>query len=169
MAHSLIIIKPDAVEKGVAEEIFKLIEGAGFKITHKQEPIQLDKETVEEHYTAHRGKPFFDYVVDFMTSGTAIPAIVSGGPEVVADLRKLVGHTIPSEAEKGTIRATFSDDTRDRAEAEGRAIHNVIHASGNKEEAEAEIKLWFPEVDLNPQPAGGRAVPKKGAAMRFDV
>lgn len=169
MAYSLIIIKPDALAKGVENSVLEMITNAGFEIPYIRGRTYLKKDDVLNHYSEHKGKSFLPSVVEYMTSGEAIPAIVSGGKDVVSELRKLVGHTVPSEAEPNTIRAMLSDDTRDRAEAEGRAIHNIIHASGNDDEAKAEIALWFPEVDLNPTLKAHAKLPDGAMRMRFDI
>ncbi len=147
MAYTLIIIKPDAIQKGVANQVLNMIKGAGFKVDHIREPSTLDKETVKEHYAEHADKPFYQKIVDYMISGNAIPAIIRGkGDNTVAEIRKLVGSTIPAEAGSNTIRGQFSDDTMEAADLEKRSVHNIIHASATAEEAKAEMKLWFPEL-----------------------
>ena len=87
------------------------------------------------------------WMVDFITSGPVM-AIVLQGPNAVAKAREITGHTIPTKADPGTIRGDYSDDTPVKANAEQRPIHNLVHASGDKTEADFEINLWFTPDEL---------------------
>ncbi|MEX2006764.1 MAG: nucleoside-diphosphate kinase [Candidatus Saccharimonadales bacterium] len=88
------------------------------------------------------------WLVHFLVSGPVI-ALVLTGPKVISAVRDIAGHTIPAKAEKGTIRGDYSDDSAIAANKESRSIKNLVHASGDKEEAEFEIKLWFSEDELH--------------------
>ena len=145
MERTLIILKPDALKKGVENDVLDIIRSNGLEIEHVKGPIALDRGRVEEHYAVHRDRPFFQNVVDYMVSGHTMPAIVKG-ENAVARVREIIGSTVPAEADPNSIRGMYSDDTMEQANAEGRAIQNIIHASGNIEEANAEIAIWFPEV-----------------------
>lgn len=87
------------------------------------------------------------WLVDFLVSGPVI-ALVLEGPDAIKLVRNIAGHTIPAKAEKGTIRGDYSDDSAVRANAEQRSIKNLVHASGDKKEAEFEISLWFKADEL---------------------
>lgn len=88
-----------------------------------------------------------EWLADFLTSGPVI-ALVLEGPNAITKVREIAGHTIPVMADKGTIRGDFSDDSPIKANTEKRAIHNLVHASGDKEEAEFEINLWFSDNEI---------------------
>ncbi len=169
MERTLIILKPDAVKKGVVNDVLNIIKAEGFKIEHIRTVALLDKATLEEHYAAHKDRPFFKELIDFMISGDAIPAVITG-EDAVKRIRTLIGSTIPADAGPNTIRGQFSDDTMEAANAEGRCVHNIIHASGNTAEAETEMKTWFPEIfNREPAPQGARVSPQKATSIRFDI
>lgn len=88
------------------------------------------------------GKIIKKWLVEYMVSGPVVPMVVEGN-EAIAIIRKLVGNTLPAKADAGTIRGRFANDSSDNANEEGRCVRNLVHASGNKEEAEYEIGLWF--------------------------
>ncbi len=94
------------------------------------------------------GKNVFGWLVDFMTSGPSVKMIVQG-LHAVEMVRKLVGHTMPAQAEMGTIRGDFSVDSAALANSQKRAVHNLVHASGTVPEAEQEIDLWFTQDEIN--------------------
>lgn len=94
------------------------------------------------------GKSVIDALKAYIGSGPVVPMIIEG-PQSVAMVRKIVGSTMPIEADLGTIRGDYSVDSPVVANAEGRPMHNLIHASGNVEEAEAEIKVWFTQEEIN--------------------
>jgi nucleoside-diphosphate kinase len=85
-------------------------------------------------------------VQDYVASGPIVKMVLEGGDDAVALIRQIVGKTDPSKADKGTIRGDFGEDSFEAADKEGRSVYNLIHASGNDEEAAVEIKLWFPEL-----------------------
>ena len=134
--RSLILIKPDAVERSLAGEILGRIERRGFTL-RAAKLLSVDRALGEEHYAEHREKPFFGELVDFITSGPTL-ALVVEGEGAIATLRKTIGATNPAEAAPGTIRG-------DLALA---MPNNLVHGSDSPESAEREIALWFGDDEL---------------------
>lgn len=128
------IIKPDAVAAGNSGKIIDKIEQAGFKITAMKK-IELNKEKAEEFYAIHKGKPFFDELVTFMTSGPIV-ALVIEKENAIQDWRKLMGSTDPEKAEPETLRKLFGANV----------TKNALHGSDAPETAKNEIKFFFPEI-----------------------
>jgi nucleoside-diphosphate kinase len=133
MSQTLAIIKPDAVEAGKAGKILAHLEGAGFTV-RALEMMSLDQAQAGAFYAVHRGRPFYDELVEFMTSGPVIPMVLEA-EGAVAKLREAIGATDPAEAAQGTIRKLY-------AESKGR---NAIHASDSDENAANEIAFFFSE------------------------
>ena len=144
---SLVIIKPDGVERGLVGEILKRFENAGLKIVGMK-MVWIDKKFAEKHYEAHKAKPFFKELVEFITEGPVVAFVVEG-VHAVENVRRLVGATSPNEAAPGTIRGDFAHISMAYASKKGLGGKNVIHASGSKQEADAEIKLWFKKEELH--------------------
>ena len=134
--RSLILIKPDAVERSLAGEILGRIERRGFTL-RAAKLLSVDRALGEEHYAEHREKPFFGELVDFITSGPTL-ALVVEGEGAIATLRTTIGATNPAEAAPGTIRG-------DLALA---MPNNLVHGSDSPESAEREIALWFGDDEL---------------------
>ncbi|MEU1289657.1 nucleoside-diphosphate kinase [Kitasatospora sp. NPDC005856] len=131
--RTLVLLKPDAVRRGLAGEIISRIERkAGWRFA-AIELRTFDRATLEQHYAEHVGRPFYEPLLEFMTSGPSIALIVEG-EEVVKGIRMLAGATNPLEAGAGTIRGDYATITRE----------NLIHASDSPESAEREIKIFFP-------------------------
>ncbi|WP_037576387.1 nucleoside-diphosphate kinase [Phaeacidiphilus oryzae] len=131
--RTLVLLKPDAVRRGLIGEIIARIERkAGWRIT-SLELRTLDRSVLERHYAEHVGKSFYEPLVEFMSSGPTAAMIVEG-EEVIAGIRALAGKTNPLEAGPGTIRGDFATITRE----------NLIHASDSVDSAEREIKVFFP-------------------------
>ncbi|MGW2254029.1 nucleoside-diphosphate kinase [Kitasatospora sp. NPDC001660] len=131
--RTLVLLKPDAVRRGLAGEIISRIERkAGWRLA-AVELRTFDRATLEQHYAEHVGRPFYEPLLEFMTSGPSIAMIVEG-EEVVPGIRMLAGATNPLEAGAGTIRGDYATITRE----------NLIHASDSPESAEREIKIFFP-------------------------
>jgi len=131
MERSLVLIKPDAMQRRLAGTIISRLEGQGLKpVALKM--LHLDKALAERHYAIHADKPFFEDLVNYITS-TPIIAIVFEGEGAVETIRKIMGATDPAQAEPGTIRGDFGSDIQ----------HNVVHGSDSVETAEEEIKLFF--------------------------
>ncbi|MFZ4515073.1 MAG: nucleoside-diphosphate kinase [Acidimicrobiia bacterium] len=130
--RTLIICKPDAVERGLVGEIVSRIENKQLRIA-AMEMRTLKRETAEEHYAEHKGKPFFDGLIDFITRSPVVLMIVEGHEAQVA-MRRLMGTTNPVEAAPGTIRGDLAITTGE----------NLIHGSDSPESADREIALFFP-------------------------
>ena len=129
--QTLSIIKPDAVKKNVIGEIYSRFEKAGLKIVHAQ-MIELTKEEAEGFYAVHKDRPFFNDLVEFMTSGRVMIQVLEG-VNAVALNRQLMGATNPKEADKGTIRADFAESID----------ANAVHGSDSLENAKIEIDYFF--------------------------
>jgi nucleoside-diphosphate kinase len=134
--RSLILIKPDAVERSLAGEILGRIERRGFTL-RAGKLLRVDRALGEEHYAEHREKPFFGELVDFITSGPTL-ALVVEGEGAIGTLRSTIGATNPAEAAPGTIRG-------DLALA---MPNNLVHGSDSPEAAAREIALWFGDDGL---------------------
>ena len=133
MDRTFIICKPDAVERGLVGEILARFERRNLKIV-ALERRHIDEATAKKHYAEHDGKPFFDSLLEFITSGPVVAAILEG-PRAVAAFRQLAGGTDPVEkAVPGSIRGDFGLETQ----------FNLVHGSDSTESAEREIGLWFP-------------------------
>ena len=145
--RTLVIIKPDGVERGLVGDIIKRFENAGLKIVGIK-MIWIGKKFAEEHYKSHKLKPFFKELVDFITEGPVV-AFAIEGVHAVDNARRLVGTTSPHESPPGTIRGDFAHISMAYASKKGLGGKNVIHASGSKKEAEEEIKLWFKKDELH--------------------
>ncbi|MEX0833095.1 MAG: nucleoside-diphosphate kinase [Actinomycetota bacterium] len=129
--QTLLIVKPDAVRRGLTDEIIRRIEDAGLTVEDKR-TMRIDRELAEEHYGEHRDKPFFEELVEFITSEDVVVAKLSG-EQAVSVLRTLIGPTDPADAPPGTIRGDY-----------GRVItENLVHGSDSPESAERELKLFF--------------------------
>lgn len=136
MERSLVLIKPDVVQRGLSGAIITRLEQLGFKIV-AMKMLHLDKALAQEHYSVHKDKPFFNDLVDYISSAPIV-AIVFEGEVAVAVIRKAMGATDPAKAEAGTIRGDFGLDI-------GR---NSVHGSDSVETAEREIKLFFSEDEI---------------------
>ncbi len=174
--RSLILLKPDAVEKKLSGQILTMLEGIGTIVAMKM--VKPNRSHLEQHYA--KENDWFEFVgkstlEDYSKSrldpvtvfGTTVPfevgkavwnrlidfmdsgpvvALILEGDDIVKRTRKLVGHTIPAKAEPDTIRGKFGVDASLSEEEQKRSVKNLIHASGNLHEAEVEIQLWFPEI-----------------------
>lgn len=145
--RTFVALKPDAVQRGIVGDIMQRFEQAGLRIA-AMKMVQATDEVLQEHYSEHVDKDFYDALAEFMQDGPIIAAVLDG-VEAVAVVRKLVGATEPYEAVPGTIRGDFSHMSTEHADAEDMAVKNVIHASGDPDEAEEEIALWFDEDDIH--------------------
>jgi len=134
--RSLILIKPDAVERALAGDILGRIERRGFTLRGAK-LLRVDRALGEEHYAEHRQKPFFGELVDFITSASTL-ALVVEGEGAIATLRTTIGATNPAEAAPGTIRG-------DLALA---MPNNLVHGSDSPQSAAREIALWFGDDEL---------------------
>ncbi|MEY4171145.1 MAG: hypothetical protein RLZ94_2218 [Actinomycetota bacterium] len=133
--RTLVLVKPDGVARGLVGEVLSRIERKGFRI------VAMDLRTVpaqvaQSHYAEHADKPFFGDLVDFITSGPLLAAVIEG-PEVIASWRTMMGATNPVNAAPGTIRGDLATETQ----------FNVTHGSDSPESAAREIALFFPTLD----------------------
>jgi nucleoside-diphosphate kinase len=134
--QTLILIKPDAVERRLAGEILGRIERRGFDV-RAAKLVRVSRELGERHYAEHREKPFFGELVEFITSAPTW-ALVVEGDGAIATLRKTIGATNPTDAEPGSIRGDLATAMPD----------NLVHGSDSPESAEREIALWFLDDEL---------------------
>jgi nucleoside-diphosphate kinase len=136
MERTLIILKPDALKRRLIGRIITRIEEKGLKIIALK-MMQISKKLAQKHYGVHRGKPFYNPLVKFITSAPVI-VMIAEGPKAVSVLRKMMGKTFGFEAEPGTIRGDFGVSTQ----------FNLIHGSDSEDTAKREISLFFKESEI---------------------
>jgi len=135
--RTLVLVKPDGVARGLVGEVISRIERKGLRLAALQLRT-VDRALAEQHYAEHDGKPFFGDLLEFITSGPVVAAVVEG-PRAVAAFRQIAGGTDPVEkAAPGSIRADYALQTQ----------YNLVHGSDSPESAIREIKLWFPEFSV---------------------
>ena len=134
--RTLAILKPDCIRKNLAGEVLARIEHAGFKILGMK-MVRLTTETAGAFYAVHRGRPFFDDLVSFMSSGRCVPLALEK-TNAVADFRTLIGTTDPKDAAPGTIRKDFASSKGE----------NIVHGSDSPENGRIEIAYFFSEREL---------------------
>jgi nucleoside-diphosphate kinase len=132
--RTLILIKPDGVRRGVIGDVISRIERKGLRLV-ALELRTLDAGTAQLHYAEHAGKPFFESVVEFLSSGSLV-ALVAEGERAIEAFRALAGATDPVKAVPGTIRGDYALEVGE----------NIVHGSDSPESAEREIKIFFPEL-----------------------
>ncbi len=133
--RTLVLIKPDGVARALVGEIISRIERKGLRLVALDLRV-VDVSVAKVHYAEHEGKPFYDALVEFITGGPLVAAVIEG-PRAVTAFRQLAGGTDPVEkASNGSIRGDFGLETRT----------NLVHGSDSVESAEREIGLWFPEL-----------------------
>ncbi len=175
--RTLVIVKPDAFERGLTGVILARLEQRGLA-AEAMRVSRNETAIIEDHYPrsdewlravgnktladyaklgisardrigtgdpAEIGRTVRAWLTDFMLSGPVVPMVISGN-RAIETVRKVVGHTLPVAAAPGTIRGDFSSDSPDFANEEQRPVKNLVHASGDAEEAVREIKLWFPDL-----------------------
>ncbi len=145
--RTLVLIKPDGVQRGLVGEITQRFEKVGLKIIGMR-MVWVDKEFSKEHYKAHVEKEFYPGLEAMITEGPVV-ALAVEGIHAVTQVRKMVGDTEPKIAQPGTIRGDYTHHSYESTSGAGKAIRNVVHASGNNKEAEAEIELWFKKEELH--------------------
>ena len=136
MERTLVLVKPDGVMRGLIGEVTTRLEQRGLKLTGAKF-LQVSRELAEQHYAVHKGKPFYEGLVNYITSAPVM-AMVWEGPDAVAAVRQTMGSTRPTEAAPGTVRHDF-------ALTIGR---NLTHASDSPENGEKEVALWFRPEEL---------------------
>lgn len=132
--RTLVMIKPDGVQRGLVGEVLGRIERKGFRIL-ALEMRMMTKELAAKHYDEHVGKDFYEPLVEFMMSGPLVAAVVEGD-DAIAEWRAMMGPTNPADASPGTIRGDFATNTR----------ANVTHGSDSPASAAREIGIWFPNL-----------------------
>lgn len=135
MNRTLVICKPDAVERGLVGEILSRIERKGLRIA-AAELRDIEPALAEHHYAEHRERPFFDSLVKFISRSPALVMVVEGPEDTWRIVRGLMGATNPAEAAAGTIRGDLATDTTE----------NLVHGSDGAESAAREIELFFPDL-----------------------
>ena len=156
LQRTLVLLKPDALHRGIVGEILQRFERVGAKMVGLKMLVS-EKDTAAKHYTEdlakRRGEKVRNIMIEMITSGPII-AIAYEGVEIVEIVRKLVGSTEPKASAPGTIRGDFSHVSFGYADAKEIPVMNLIHASSSPEEAEVEIAVWFrPEELVSHQPA----------------
>jgi len=136
MERTFVMIKPDGVQRGLIGEIFRRLERVGLKPVAIKF-LRMSREQAEKLYAVHQGKPFYESLIEYVTSGPVVVSIREG-PKAIEIVRKLIGATDPAKAAPGTIRGDFALDIS----------HNVIHASDSPESYEYEHKIFFSEEEI---------------------
>ncbi|GHD01898.1 nucleoside-diphosphate kinase [Zhihengliuella salsuginis] len=133
--RTLVLVKPDGVERQLTGTILARIEAKGYKIVELKQ-AQATRELLEQHYEEHVGKPFYEPLVEFMLSGPSVVAVLEGH-RVIEGFRSLAGTTDPTTAAPGTIRGDLGRDWGEKVQK------NLVHGSDSVESAEREIGIWF--------------------------
>lgn len=136
--RSLVLVKPDGVRRGKCGEIIRRIEARGFVLA-AVELRTAPRDLLEEHYSEHHGKPFFEPLVEYMGAEPVL-AIVIEGEDCISSFRVMAGATKPAEAAAGTIRGDLGRSW------DAPVLENLVHGSDSPESAAREIKLWFPNL-----------------------
>ena len=134
--RTLILVKPDGVERGLVGDVLARIERKGYRLD-RIELVRATDAQLAAHYEEHAGKPFYQPLVDFMKSGPVV-AVVASGEGVIRGFRVLAGTTDPTEAAPGTVRGDLARDWGEKVQK------NIVHGSDSVESAEREIGIWFP-------------------------
>jgi nucleoside-diphosphate kinase len=132
--RTLILVKPDAFERGLTGEVIARFERKGLKLV-AMKLMQAHQELAHTHYAEHTEKPFFGELVSFITGGPLVAAVMEGENAVTA-ARQVIGATDPIEADAGSIRGEFATEV----------TFNLVHGSDSPESAEREIEIWFPDL-----------------------
>lgn len=136
MERSLVLVKPDGVQRGLVGEIMKRLEQRGLKLVAAKF-LQVSSELAETHYAVHKGKPFYNGLIQYILSAPVM-AMVWEGMDAITAIRQIMGATSPTQAAPGTVRHDFALISS----------RNLTHASDSVENAEAEISLWFKPDEL---------------------
>ena len=144
MPRTLVLFKPDCVQRRLVGTILARLEAKGLRIDGLK-LVQVSRDLAERHYAEHRDRPFFPGLIGFITSGPVVAAVLSG-PDAVAVVRRLMGKTNGAEAEPGTVRGDYSIDKQ----------NNLVHGSDSPESADRELALWFTAEELAEYPMAGQ-------------
>lgn len=142
--RTLVLLKPDALARGLAGRIITRFEDAMLKIVGVKMK-QMDAEFARKHYfdlEERAGSQIYNCTAEFIQSGPVV-ALALEGVDAVAKVRTIIGTTFPDQAAPGTVRGDFAHQTKASSEVSGKAVMNLVHASGNSEEAKYEVDLWF--------------------------
>jgi nucleoside-diphosphate kinase len=134
ISRTLILVKPDAFERGLTGDVLARFERKGLRIVALRQ-LTIDEEFAAQHYEEHTEKPFFGELVEFITGGPLVAAVLEGHDAITA-ARQIIGATDPLEAAPGSIRGDYALEV----------TFNLVHGSDSDESAEREIQLWFPEL-----------------------
>lgn len=145
--QTLVLIKPDGVQRGLTGRIFQRFEEAGLKIV-AMKMVWVDEKFSKVHYAEHVEKAFYPGLEAMITMGPVI-AFVLEGIESIALVRKMVGATEPKSSAPGTIRGDFAHVSYGYADMKGIGVKNLIHASATKEDADKEVPLWFEKTEIH--------------------
>jgi nucleoside-diphosphate kinase len=150
LQRTLVLLKPDALDRGICGEILTRFERVGAKLVGMKLLVS-EKDTAEKHYrqdiAEKYGQHIRDMMIDMLTSGPVI-AMVWEGIDIIEGVRKMVGATYPALAAPGTIRGDFAHVSKDYANGKGIGVFNLVHASSSPEEATLEIGVWFKPEEL---------------------
>jgi len=150
LERTLVLLKPDAIHRGIVGEILQRFERVGAKMAGMKLLVS-DKDTAQKHYTEdlaqRRGKKVRKMMIDMLMSGPVV-AIAFEGIDIVEVVRKMIGATEPKSANPGTIRGDYTHVSYRYADEKGIGIFNLIHASATPEEGEIEIRVWFKKEEL---------------------
>lgn len=144
--RTFVMIKPDGVQRGLVGEILTRFEKVGLKLV-AMKFMHVDEEFSKKHYSDLVEKPFYPGLENLLTSGPVV-AMVFEGAKSISLVRKMVGATEPASSLPGTIRGDYAHMNYAKADADGKALPNLIHASDSPQGAEKEIHLWFSESDI---------------------
>ncbi len=144
---TLVLVKPDGVQRALVGEILQRFEKVGLKIV-AMKMVHVDKEFAKQHYAEHVEKPFYPGLEKMITMGPLV-AMVLEGVEAISLVRKMTGATEPKSAAPGTIRGDFSHVSYGYADDKGIGIKNIVHASADENDAEKEVGLWFSEDEIH--------------------
>lgn len=136
--RSLVIVKPDGYRRGLTGEVLRRIEAKGYTLAALQ-VTEATQEQLAAHYAEHEGKPFYQPLVEFMSSGPVVVAVIEGH-DCIKGFRSIAGATNPTEAAPGSIRGDLGRDWGLKVQ------QNIVHGSDSVESAEREIKIWFPNL-----------------------
>ncbi len=136
LQRTLLLVKPDGVQRQLVGRVLARFEDRGLKLVGLK-LVRVDRSLAERHYAVHRDKPFFTGLVEFITSGPLVAAVLEG-PNAIATVRAMNGATRPHEAAPGSIRGDLAVET----------AQNLVHASDSEETAAAELALWFTDGEL---------------------
>jgi nucleoside-diphosphate kinase len=134
---TLLIVKPDGVRRGLVGEILARVERKGYRL-EKMCEMTIDDELASRHYREHKGKPFYDDLIEYITSGPSVLALVTG-ENVIENVRMIMGATDPLEATPGSIRGAYATST----------THNLVHGSDSMDSAEREIAIFFGDMECS--------------------